>query len=224
MTQNIKIAAAQYPIGKPASFSEWQNKIGQWVAAAAGTGAQLLVFPEYAAMELAATDPATSADLHASLRAVVAMGAAIDKHYADLARLHGVTILGGTRPHGLGDGGIVNRANLYLPDGQIGHQDKIMMTRFEREILGHKGRRWYSRVSNAIGHDRDIHLLRHRISDDRAGTGIGGCPDYSMPFMHRQHAGILARADRRAGKGAGKSDFRGTSTNRRHGPLVTCLG
>jgi len=35
-----------------------------------------LVFPEYAAMELAAIDTETASDLHASLRAVVALGSA----------------------------------------------------------------------------------------------------------------------------------------------------
>ncbi len=139
MTAPVRIAAAQYTIGQPDSFAAWQTKVAQWVADAAGQGAQLLVFPEYAAMELAAIDSATASDLHASLRAVVALGPQIDAHYADLARRFGVTVLGGTRPHEVDDGRIVNRATLYLPDGQSGHQDKIMMTRFERESWDIKG-------------------------------------------------------------------------------------
>ena len=99
MIAPIRIAAAQYPISQPQSFAEWQAKVAQWVNDAAGQGAQLLVFPEYAAMELAAIDFATASDLHASLRAVVALGPQIDSHYADLAQRFGVTLLGGTRPH-----------------------------------------------------------------------------------------------------------------------------
>ena len=119
MIAPIRIAAAQYPISQPQSFAEWQAKVAQWVNDAAGQGAQLLVFPEYAAMELAAIDFATASDLHASLRAVVALGPQIDSHYADLAQRFGVTLLGGTRPHALDDGRVVNRASLYLP-GDIG--------------------------------------------------------------------------------------------------------
>ena len=78
MTASVRIAAAQYPIGEPDSFASWQAKVGQWVGDAAAQGAQLLVFPEYAAMELAAIDKATASDLHASLRAVVALGPRID--------------------------------------------------------------------------------------------------------------------------------------------------
>ena len=67
MTASVRIAAAQYSIGEPDSFASWQAKVGQWVGDAAAQGAQLLVFPEYAAMELAAIDKATASDLHASL-------------------------------------------------------------------------------------------------------------------------------------------------------------
>ncbi len=201
MTQNIKIAAAQYPIGKPASFAQWQNKIGQWVTEAAAAGAHLLVFPEYAAMELAAIDPTTSGDLHASLRAVVSMGAAIDAHYTDLARTHGVTILGGTRPHGLEGGGIVNRATLYLPDGQAGHQDKIMMTRFEREswdIKGGDGIRVFRTPLGmiAISTCYDIEFPMIARAQASAGAQIILCPSCtdSLQGYWRVRIGAQARA------------------------------
>jgi predicted amidohydrolase len=205
MTKNIKVAAAQYPIGKPASFSQWQGKIGQWVAEAAGagtaTGAQLLVFPEYAAMELAAIEPATSSDLHASLRAVVAMGAAIDTHYADLARTHGVTILGGTRPHRLTDDRIVNRATLYRPGGQTGYQDKIMMTRFERESWDIKGgdaiRVFQTPLGMiAISTCYDIEFPMIARAQAAAGAHIILCPSCtdSMQGYWRVRIGAQARA------------------------------
>ena len=171
MTAPVRIAAAQYTIGQPDSFAAWQTKVAQWVADAAGQGAQLLVFPEYAAMELAAIDSATASDLHASLRAVVALGPQIDAHYADLARRFGLTVLGGTRPHGVGDGRIVNRATLYLPDGQSGHQDKIMMTRFERESWDIKGG------------------TRLRVFRTPLGMlGISTCYDVEFPMIARTQA------------------------------------
>jgi predicted amidohydrolase len=171
VTAPVRIAAAQYTIGQPDSFAAWQTKVAQWVADAAGQGAQLLVFPEYAAMELAAIDSATASDLHASLRAVVALGPQIDAHYADLARRFGLTLLGGTRPYGGDDGRIVNRATLYLPDGQSGHQDKIMMTRFERESWDIKGG------------------TRLRVFRTPLGMlGISTCYDVEFPMIARTQA------------------------------------
>ena len=39
------------------------------------------------------------------------------------------------------DGKPVNRARLFAPDGSHGHQDKLIMTRFEREEWGIAARR-----------------------------------------------------------------------------------
>lgn len=176
MTAPVRIAAAQYSIGQPDSFADWQAKVAQWVADAVGQGAQLLVFPEYAAMELAAIDRVTASDLHASLRAVVALGPKIDAHYADLAQRHGVTVLGGTRPHGVDGAYIVNRATLHLPDGQSGHQDKIVMTRFERESWDIKGG------------------TRLRVFRTPLGMlGISTCYDVEFPMIARAQAAAGAQ-------------------------------
>lgn len=48
----MKIAAAAYPLDWFDSFAAYEAKIATWVAEAAGQGANLLVFPEYGAMEL----------------------------------------------------------------------------------------------------------------------------------------------------------------------------
>jgi predicted amidohydrolase len=133
VTISVKIAAAQYPIDAVADFASWQHKVGRWVNDASSAGANLLLFPEYAAMELAAIDLATAGDLQGSLRTVTSAADAINDHYRALAMQAGVAIVGGTIPTALENGRIVNRATLFVPDGRSGHQDKIMMTRFERE-------------------------------------------------------------------------------------------
>ena len=53
MTGLFKIAAAQYPLDQLDSAAGYEAKITRWVEEAAGAGADLLVFPEYGAMELA---------------------------------------------------------------------------------------------------------------------------------------------------------------------------
>ncbi|WP_373474729.1 carbon-nitrogen hydrolase family protein [Sphingorhabdus sp.] len=201
MTAVVRIAAAQYPIGQPDSLVGWQAKVAQWVGDAAGQGAQLLVFPEYAAMELAAIDASTAGDLHASLRAVVALGPQIDAHYARLAQRFGVTVLGGTRPFGLGDGRIVNRATLYLPDGRSGHQDKIMMTRFEREswdIKGGTSLRVFRTPLGMLGISTcyDVEFPMIARAQAKAGAQLVLCPSCtdSLQGYHRVRIGAQARA------------------------------
>ncbi len=69
--QTLKAAAAQYPIDRPETLEAWRDKITHWVADGAATGAQLLVFPEYAAIEQAAAlGPEVSGNLDATLQAV----------------------------------------------------------------------------------------------------------------------------------------------------------
>jgi len=201
MTASVRIAAAQYPIGQPDSLASWQAKVEQWVRDAATQGAQLLVFPEYAAMELSAIDRSTASDLHASLRAVIALGPSIDAHYADLARRFGVTVLGGTRPHALDDGRVVNRASLYLPDGQSGHQDKIMMTRFERESWDIKGGtelRVFRTPLGMLGISTcyDVEFPMIARAQAAAGAQVILCPSCtdSLQGYHRVRIGAQARA------------------------------
>jgi predicted amidohydrolase len=201
VTAAVRIAAAQYPIGQPDSFASWQAKVGQWVRDAAAQGAQLLVFPEYAAMELAAIDRSTASDLHASLRAVVALGPRIDAHYADLARQFGVVLLGGTRPFGDDGGQVVNRATLYMPDGQTGHQDKIMMTRFEREswdIKCGKSLRVFRTSLGMLGISTcyDIEFPMIARAQATAGAQAILCPSCtdSLQGYHRVRIGAQARA------------------------------
>ncbi len=130
----MRVAAAAYPLDPPADFAAWLAKVSAWVDAAAGQGAELLVFPEYAALELAALDgPAAAADLEAALRAAARHRGAADAALARLAAARGLHVLGPSGP--VWDGGArpVNRATLFGPAGIVGHQDKQMMTRFEAE-------------------------------------------------------------------------------------------
>lgn len=167
------IAAAQYPIDRLVSWADYAAKLTAWVEAAAAGGAALAVFPEYGAMELAALDPATMGDLAGSLARVAALGAQVDALHADLARRHGLHILAASLPVLVGDR-YVNRARLFTPAGRIGVQDKLIMTRFERE-------EWFVSASRPL-----------RLFDTTLGKiGINICYDSEFP--------LLARAQMQAG-------------------------
>ncbi len=130
--RSVRIAAAQYPIDRLPDLGALKAKITRWVDDAARQGAEIVVFPEYGAMEIAGTcSDAVAGDLGASLAAVAERLPEIDAHQADLARRTGLHILAASGPsHGSG-GGFVNAARLIAPSGRIGVQEKLIMTPFE---------------------------------------------------------------------------------------------
>lgn len=133
------IAAAQYPIEALADWDAYAAKLTRWVDEAAAAGAALAVFPEYGAMELASLDPATMGDLAGSLASVAALLPQVDALHAQLAARTGLHILAASAPYQRADGAYVNRARLFTPAGKVGVQDKLIMTRFEREEWGVSG-------------------------------------------------------------------------------------
>ncbi|WP_406645639.1 carbon-nitrogen hydrolase family protein [Aliisedimentitalea scapharcae] len=130
----MKIATAAYPLDWLDSWAHYEDKIATWVADAAGQGADLLVFPEYGAMELSTLAGAKVAgDLEHSIHAVSERMDEAAVLHQKLAMDHGVHILGASAPVIEGQGRPVNRAFLFAPNGKRAHQDKQIMTRFERE-------------------------------------------------------------------------------------------
>ncbi|MEL6887616.1 MAG: carbon-nitrogen hydrolase family protein [Pseudomonadota bacterium] len=135
----MKIATAAYPLDVLPDWAAYEDKLTKWVDEAASHGADLLVFPEYAAMELATlAGPDVAADLEGSLHAVADRLADADAFHAELARQFQVHILAGSGPATTDlPAGVtrpVNRARLFAPSGAVGVQDKQVMTRFEAEV------------------------------------------------------------------------------------------
>lgn len=194
----MKIAAAAYPIDWFDSFDAYAAKLARWVSDA---DADLLVFPEYGAMELASlSGRAVAGDLEASLHAVAALDPQVRALHADLAARHGCHILGASGP--AFDGARpVNRAVLYGPDGVIGHQDKQIMTRFEREewhVTGAPGLRVFDTTLGRIGilicYDSEFPLLGRVLA--QAGAQlllVPSCTDTVAGFS-RVRIGAMARA------------------------------
>ncbi|MCZ8320189.1 MAG: carbon-nitrogen hydrolase family protein [Novosphingobium sp.] len=162
------VAAAQYPIEALADWAAYAAKLTRWVEQAAAGGAALAVFPEYGAMELASLDPGTMGDLTGSLATVSALLPQVDALHAVLAARHGLHILAASAPCATGAGGYVNRTRLFAPSGKVGVQDKLIMTRFEREEWG----------VNAGG--------PLRLFDTELGRiGINICYDSEFPLLAR---------------------------------------
>ncbi|MGH8445730.1 MAG: carbon-nitrogen hydrolase family protein [Solimonas sp.] len=130
----MKLAVAQYPVSEPRDWREVEATLERWVAEAAGAGAALLLFPEYAAMSLAALfDARTRADLAMQVDAMQGLRDDYLALHRRLARAHGVYLVAGSFPWRLTAETVVNRAWLCAPHGGAEFQDKQIMTRFERE-------------------------------------------------------------------------------------------
>jgi predicted amidohydrolase len=201
MMGQIRIAAAQYPPEALASLGAYRDKLARWIAGAAGAGAQLLVFPEYGAMEYAAAAGAPVArDLAASLAAVSDALPEMDAAHAELARKYGVHILAGSGPSARGSGRYVNAARLFAPSGKAGIQEKLIMTPFERDwgVSGGGPLRVFDtalgRIGIAICYDSEFPLLVRAQAE--AGAQIvlvPSCTEFVSGY-HRVRTAALARA------------------------------
>lgn len=201
----MKIAAAAYPFSFFHQFSDYQAKIEGWVAEAVGEGAELLVFPEYGAMELASLGGReVAADIEAALHEVARHKEAVDALHCALAAKHGVYILGASAPHferREDEERPVNRAMFYGPEGVVGYQDKQIMTRFERDtwdVVGGKGLPVFDTPLGKIGfvicYDSEFPLLARALVD--AGAEILLAPSCTDSFagFTRVRVGSMARA------------------------------
>ncbi|RDW13582.1 amidohydrolase [Paracoccus thiocyanatus] len=199
MSRIVKIAAAAYPLDWLEDLDAYRAKLAAWIEEAADC--DLLVFPEYGAMELASLGgPLVAGDLEASLHEVARHEAARDALHGELAARHGLHILAASGPHFIGPRP-VNRAALFGPQGRIGHQDKQVMTRFEREdwdVVGAAGLRVFDTAVGRLGvlicYDSEFPLLGRALAE--AGVEVvlvPSCTDTVAGF-NRVRIGAMARA------------------------------
>ncbi|PZQ46611.1 MAG: amidohydrolase [Rhodovulum sulfidophilum] len=130
----MKIAAAAYPIDWLNRWNEYVGKIRVWVRTASENGADLLVFPEYGAMELASLAREENAkDPRRASEAIAARVKDVDELHESLAREFAVHIAAGSAPTPVGGQALVNRTRLFAPDGSLGFQDKQTLAPAEVE-------------------------------------------------------------------------------------------
>lgn len=199
--QMLRVATAQYPIDQLSTVDAARDKIARWVGEAASQRAELLVFPEYGAMELSAIrGPQIAGDVAASLAAVSDMLGEMDAQHTELARQHGVHILAASGPSRGAGGRYVNAARLVTPMGRIGTQEKLIMTPFEREwgIMGGQHQRVFDtslgRIGIAICYDSEFPLLVRAQAE--AGADLILIPSCTerVSGAHRVRTAALARA------------------------------
>jgi predicted amidohydrolase len=199
--QTLKVASAQYPIDQPATLDAWRDKIARWVADGAATGAEVLVFPEYAAIEQAAAlGEKVYGNLDATLQAVADLEADRVSLHQELAAKHRVHILVGSGPARKGEGRYVNAAQLVTPKGSVGVQEKLIMTPFETDwgISAGKQARVFDTVLGLIGinicYDSEFPLLARAMAEAGAELLLVPSCTERVSGYHRVRTGSRARA------------------------------
>lgn len=197
----LKVAAAAYPAERLPDWTAYATKITRWVADAAAQGTELLLFPEYAPLELVALLPeAMHHDVLGMRPALQAFLPDVLALHERLAREHGVTLVAGSFPaeH---QGRFVNRAFVFGPQGPLGHQDKLLMTRFEAEewdIVPGEGVRVFSaggvRFGIAICYDSEFPHLARRLAEGGAEVLLVPSFTGSRAGFTRVRVGSMARA------------------------------
>ncbi|MEQ1560765.1 MAG: carbon-nitrogen hydrolase family protein [Methyloglobulus sp.] len=199
---NIKIATAQYDISFLADWRDYEAKINRWVDVAVGKGAQILLFPEYASMELASL---FGKEVYSSLGEQLAAMQTVHDGYIELfkglAKQCQCYIQSGSFPVKVESGAYQNRAYLFYPDGKIEFQDKLVMTRFENEqwfIQGGKELKCfdteYGKVAINICYDSEFPLIARKQVEMGANLIlVPSCTD-TLAGYHRVKIGCQARA------------------------------
>jgi predicted amidohydrolase len=199
-TDTLNVAAAQFPMDAPATFDAWAEKVSSCVKKGAATGAALLVFPEYGAIELASIcGDTTRSDLALTLAAVADLAERASAVWSTLAKAHGVYILAPSGPERRNDR-FVNAARLFGPRGGMGIQEKLILTPFERDwgmSRGH-GQRVFDtalgKIGVAICYDSEFPLLVRALTE--AGAEIllvPSCTEHPSGY-NRVRTAALARA------------------------------
>lgn len=199
--KHLKVASSQYPIGQPKTLAEWEKKIALWVKNGAATGAELLVFPEYAAIEQAACfGPEIYEDLQATLTKVAELKESRVQLHLELAAKHNVHILVGSGPTKKIDGRFVNAAQLVTPKGSVGEQEKLVMTPFEHGwgVTAGGPVRVFATTLGTIGvaicYDSEFPLITRAMAEAGAEVLLVPSCTERVSGYHRVRTGSMARA------------------------------
>lgn len=198
---HIRLASAQYPIGKFEHWDDFGAKLTRWVREAAFGGAQLLLLPEYASLELLSLcPPEVQRDERRQFGALQAHLPAYLDLYAGLARAHSVYLLAGSFPEEVA-GRMVNRAYFFGPDGGRDFQDKLVLTRYEDEDEGMAAGDALKVFDTGLGklavnvcYDAEFPQLARAQAE--AGAELLLVPSYTKTLWgyHRVRVGSQARA------------------------------
>lgn len=202
MTQTVRIASAQYPITRHYDFHAWATHTEKWVSEAASQGAQLILFPEYGAMELTSLLPdSVQQDLRLQVLALDALKQEFIAVFDRLSTRYETVIVAPSLPI-LEAGKRLNRAYVFGGHGKTGYQDKFFMTRFENEEWGIESapkqlsvfKTSWGKFGIQICYDVEFPVGTRLLSDHGASLILAPSCTETIRGATRVHVGARARA------------------------------
>lgn len=167
----LRVASLQYFIRPVTSVDQFREQVSSLVETAADYGCRLVLFPEYFTVQLLTLGDVRR-PIRDQIRDLAAHAEAFVEFMSGLARHHGLYLLGGTIPAIQATTGVLhNDAFFFGPDGRVGTQGKLHMTRFESED-------WIVQARNRL----------RIFSTDFGKVAISICYDVEFPEIARAAA------------------------------------
>lgn len=194
----IKIASCQYQLELLADWKAYVNKITTLVSAAKQQGAQILLLPEYAGVEIACKYYASEQELFAGVQPLIPRYLEL---FQNLAQQYQLYIQAGTIVEQSTSNQFVNRAYFFGPDRSLGFQDKLQLIEFEKDTrviqAGNEQTIFdtpFGKIGIAICYDSEFPAIVSRLTN--AGAWLILVPSYtnSMAGYHRVLLSCRARA------------------------------
>lgn len=198
----IRLAACQYAIELHETWDAYAERLQGLCAEVVEAGAQLLLLPEYAGLVLSGQLPVEQrGDLKASIAGIQPLVEPWLALCEGIARRWGIYLQPGSLPVLDLDGQYRNRAWLFGPKGVLGYQDKLIMTRFEREqwgIAAGDGLQVFDTALGRLGilicYDNEFPMLARYLAEGGADLILApSCTDTEAGY-HRVRIGAQARA------------------------------
>ena len=171
----VRIAAVQYLLRSIADWDGFENQVRFVMKTAAEYKPQFVLFPEIFTTQLLSFLDTT--DLYVAL-------------FVELAQHRKVHIIGGSHPT-ITNGRMYNTAYLFTPEGKVFTQDKIHLTRWEKEKWkGDPGNMLrvfdtpHGRIAILICYDIEFPELARKVSEQGADIiFVPSCTDDKQGFL-----------------------------------------
>ena len=183
----VRIAAVQYLLRAIDGWEGFENQVRFVMQAAGDYKPQFVMFPEIFTTQLLSF--MDTSDLRSAVRKMDEYTARYKALFIELAARWKVHIIGGSHPT-ITDGKLMNTAYLFTPEGQVFTQDKIHLTRWEKEKWkgdpGHNLRVFdtpYGRISILICYDIEFPELSRMVCEQGADIiFVPSCTDDRQGF------------------------------------------
>jgi len=163
----VRIAAVQYLLRRVDDWDGFENHVRFILKAAAEYKPNFVVLPEIFTTQLLSFMD-TDTDIKAAVRSLHDFTPRYQELMAELARKYNYYLIAGSHPN-LRDGLLYNTAFMFSPKGDVFTQDKIHLTRWERE-------KWDTTPGNKL----------HLFHTDYGAISILICYDIEFPELARQ--------------------------------------